>query len=135
MHFVCPKCDRPLTKPNSWHYCKKTSIDDLFLKRPAELKSVFQKLLSIVGNWDGVSASASKTCVVFIAARTFLVVKVMKSELDLKFTLQVACDDFPIYKKAAYGRKIEHYIRLGDEEDLDADVFRLVRQSYELMKS
>ena len=135
MHFVCPKCDRPLTKPNCWHYCKKTSIDDLFLKRPAELKSLFQKLLSIVGNWDGVSASASKTCVVFIAAKTFLVVKVMKSELDLKFTLPVACDDFPIYKKAAYGRKIEHYIRLGDEEDLDADVFRLIRQSFELMKS
>jgi hypothetical protein len=135
MHFVCPKCDRPLTKSNSWHYCKKTSIDDLFLKRPAELKSLFQRLLAIVGNWDGVSASASKTCVVFIAAKTFLVVKVMKSELDLKFTLPVACDDFPIYKKAAYGRKIEHYIRLGEEEDLDADVFRLIRQSYELMKS
>lgn len=134
MHFVCPKCDRPLTKPNSWHYCKKTSIDDLFVKKPEELKLLFQKLFSEVKKWEGVSASASKTCIVFIAAKTFLVVKVMKTVLDLKFVLPEECDDFPIYKRAAYGKKLEHYIRLSDADDLDGDVFRLIQKSYELMK-
>ena len=135
MHFVCPKCDRPLTKPNGWHYCKKTSIDDLFAKKSPGLKAIFQKLFDKVSSWEGVSASASKTCIVFIAAKTFLVVKVMKNELDLKFVLPAENDDFPIYKRAAYGKKLEHFIRLCDEGDLDADVFRLIRQSYELMKS
>lgn len=135
MHFVCPKCDRPLTKPNSWHYCKKLSIDDLFLNKPAELKSLFYKLHSKILSWEGVSASASKTCIVFIATKTFLVVKVMKEELDLKFVLPAETDDFPIYKRAAYGKKIEHYIRLRDDDDLDADVLRLIHQSYALMNT
>ena len=133
MHFICPKCDRPLTKANSWHYCKKTSIDDLFLKKPAALKVLYQKLEKEVLKWEGVSASATKSCIVFIAAKTFLVVKVMKNELDLKFVLPQETEEFPIYKTAAYGKKIEHYIRLVEDDDLDADVFRFIHQSYELM--
>jgi len=135
MHFVCPKCDRPLTKPNNWHYCKKVSIDDLFQKKSPELKAVFDKLLAEVGSWKGVSASATKTCIVFIVSKTFLVVKVMKNELDLKFPLPMECDDFPIYKRASYGKKSEHYIRLADAGDLDSDVFRFLRQAYDLMQA
>ena len=135
MPFVCPKCDRPLTKENSWHYCKKISIDDLLKNKPAELVTVFDKLMAEVGSWEGVSASATKACIVFITFKTFLVVKVMKNELDLKFVLPEENDEFPIYKKQVYGKKVEHYIRLRDEEDLDSDVFRLIRQSYELAKA
>lgn len=134
MQFTCPKCLRPLTKQNSWHYCQRISIADLFTGKPPELSETFAALLKEVGGWDGVSASATKTCVVFIAAKTFLVVKVMKRELDLKFVLPDERDDFPIYKRAAYGNKLEHYIRLASVDDLDGDVFRFIRESYELMK-
>lgn len=130
MHFVCPKCERPLTRANTWHYCKKVSFDDLLKGRPTELVTVFDKLLAEVTGWPGVSASATKACVVFIAARTFLVVKVMKQELDLKFVLPEETDEFPVYKRQTYGKKTEHYIRLRDEEDLDGDVFRLLKTAY-----
>lgn len=134
MHFICPKCARPLTKQNSWHYCQKTNIKTLFENKPKELLAVFKKLQAQVGRWPGVSFSAAKTCVVFIAAKTFLVVKVMKQELDLKFVLPHETDAFPIYKQAKYGNKLEHYIRLREPADLDSDVLALLRQSYELMK-
>jgi hypothetical protein len=135
MPVVCPKCHRPLTKANSWHYCKKVAIDDLLRGKPPELVIVSDKLLAQVTSWPGVSASATKSCIVFIAAKTFLVAKVMKQELDLKFVLPHETDEFPIYKRQAYGKKLEHYIRLRDAEDLDGDVIRLLRQSYELMKA
>ena len=134
MHFTCPVCERPLTKKNSWHYCKKTDIATLFEGKPPELKRLFDKLLAEVKNWDGVQASASKTCIVFIAAKTFLVVKVMKRELDLKFVLPAEMDAFPIYKTARYGNKMEHYIRIAEVEDLDMDVLNMIHQSYEMMK-
>lgn len=134
MHYTCPKCLRPLTKPNSWHYCQRISIESLFTGKPPELAEVFNALQKEVGSWKGVSASATKSCIVFIAAKTFLVVKVMKKELDLKFVLPEESDDFPIYKVAKYGNKLEHYIRLGSMDDLDGDVFRFIHQSYELMK-
>ncbi|HVF97953.1 MAG TPA: DUF5655 domain-containing protein [Flavisolibacter sp.] len=133
MHFTCPKCLRPLTKQNSWHYCQRISIESLVEGKSPELIAVFEALLTVVGGWEGVSASATKSCVVFIAAKTFLVVKVMKHELDLKFVLPQERDDFPIYKHAAYGKKLEHYIRLGSVEDLDGDVLRFIRQSYNFM--
>lgn len=135
MHFICPKCNRPLTKERSWHYCKQISIDSLFEGKPKQLTNLFKKLFSEVTSWEGVSASATKTCIVFITSKTFLVVKVMKKELDLKFVLPQENDDFPIYKKAAYGKKLEHYIRLGDKDDLDGDVFRLLKTSYKMMKT
>ena len=96
--------------------------------------TAFDKLLSEVTSWPSVSASATKNCIVFIAAKTFLVVRVMKQELDLKFVLPDETDEFPIYKRQAYGKKLEHYIRLRDEEDLDGDVFRLIQKAYEMMK-
>jgi predicted DNA-binding protein (MmcQ/YjbR family) len=134
MPYTCPQCERPLTKKNSWHYCKRTTIDSLFEGKPPELKALFDKLLAVVGSWEGVAASASKTCIVFITTKTFLVVKVMKRELDLKFALPQDYNEFPVYKIANYGNKTEHYIRLSSEEELDAEVFGMIRQSYELMQ-
>lgn len=133
MQYTCPKCLRPLTKPNNWHYCQRISIESLFEGKPAELKEVFDALQSKIGRWEGVMSSATKTCIVFVAAKTFLVVKVMKRELDLKFALPEEKNDFPIYKAAKYGNKLEHYIRLGSMEDLDGDVIRLIRESYEFV--
>lgn len=128
---TCPKCDRPLTKPHQWHYCKKISVDDLLVGKPQSVSILLYGLIDLVGRWDGVSYSATKSCVVFLTTKTFLVVKVMKNELDLKFTLPAETDEFPIYKMATYGKKLEHYIRLRDEEDLDNDVQRLLFKSYQ----
>lgn len=58
----------------------------------------------------------------------------MKQELDLKFILPEETDEFPTYKKQAYGKKLEHYIRLRDEEDLDGDAVRLLRKAYDVMQ-
>lgn len=135
MHTICDKCGRPLTKPNNWHYCKRISIDSLFEGKPIELVEAFDALLAEVGGWPGVSASATKTCIVFVSAKTFLVVKVMKRELDLKFMLPDERDEFPIYKRAKYGNKLEHYIRVASADDMDGDVFRFIRESYELVNA
>lgn len=133
MHHTCTKCGRPLTKPNNWHYCQRVSIDSLFQGKPSELTEAFDALLAQVGSWPGVSASATKTCIVFITVKTFLVVKVMKTELDLKFVLPDERDEFPIYKRAKYGNKLEHYIRIADAADVDGDVLRLIKESYVLV--
>ena len=132
MHYTCPKCLRPLTKQNTWHYCKRIAVDKLFQGKPPELHAVFKALEKAIKSWNGVSSSATKSCIVFIAAKTFLVVKVMKRELDLKFVLPEETADFPIYKTARYGNKLEHYIRLQTIDDLDGDVIRFIRRSYEL---
>lgn len=107
----------------------------MFEGKTPELKELFSKLYAAVSSWKNVHASASKTCIVFITDKTFLVVKVMKRELDLKFVLPEEMDAFPVYKIARYGNKTEHYIRLSSLEDLDADVLGMIHQSYDLMQA
>jgi hypothetical protein len=132
MHFICPECDRPLPQGKRWHYCKKVEPGSLFTGKPLALITLFNKLAVEVGAWEGVSFSATKNCLVFIHAKTFLVIRVLKKEIDLWFTLPEETDDFPIYKKATYGKKTEYYIRLGEPDELDKDVFIMLRKAYDM---
>jgi hypothetical protein len=75
---------------------KKVEPGSLFMGKPLALITLFHKLAVEVGAWEGVSFSATKNCLVFIHAKTFLVIRVLKKELDLKFTLPEETDDFPI---------------------------------------
>ena len=128
----CAKCGRPLLSPKQYHYCERKDISELFTGKPEILYTLYQKLEAAIKHWPGTVYSASKTCIVFVAARTFLVVRPMKNALDLNFTLPETREGFPIYKTAMYGKRHEHYIRLYDEEDLSPGVIAFIHLSYEL---
>ena len=48
--------------------------DELFERRPVCLKLLFQKVMDESENGERVSAGAAKSCLVFIAAKSFLAV-------------------------------------------------------------
>lgn len=129
---TCEKCGRPLRAPKQYHYCSRKEIGELFEGKAAHLYPLYKKLEGELKDWPGAVFSASKTCIVFAMARTFLVVKPMKTALDLSFALPETREGFPIYKTSMYGKRHEHYIRLYDEEDLTPDVVALIHLSYEL---
>lgn len=129
---TCPKCGRPIRSLKQYHYCIRQEISDLFWGKAPHLYPLYQQLESELKSWPDVIFSASKTCAVFVAARTFLVVKPMKTALDLSFTLPETREGFPIYKSSMWGKRHEHYIRLYDAEDLSPDVIDLIRISYEV---
>ena len=83
--WTCPKCERDLKNPNQWHNCVKVSINSLFEGKAAELVFVFDKLLSEIVDWKNVAVSATQNCIVFVHIQTFLIIRPMKKELDLKF--------------------------------------------------
>jgi len=130
--ILCPKCSRPIRSLKQYHYCEQKEISELFTQKDPALYLLYLKLEAAVKDWQDVAFSASKTCIVFAAARTFLVVKPMKNALDLSFMLPETREGFPIYKTSMYGKRHEHYIRLYDEEDLSPDVIDLLRLSHEL---
>lgn len=129
---LCPKCSRPLRSVKQYHYCAQTNIVDLFAGKDPSLYPLYRKLEAAVKGWTGTVFSASKTCIVFAVARTFLVVKPMKTALDIKFVLPEAREGFPIYKTFLYGKRHEHHVRLYDEDDLDETVIGFIRISWEL---
>lgn len=133
MSWTCPKCERELPKPEQRHYCARVSLDSLFDGRPDELVLVFDKLLAEVADWDGVLVGTTPNCIVFTHRLTFLVIRPMKKELDLKFYSKMPHPEKPVFKSIASGNKFENHIRVGLLDDLRPALFVYLRASYDLL--
>ena len=131
--WTCPKCERELKNPNQWHNCVKVSIDSLFEGKAEELTFVFDKLLSEIIDWDNVVVSATKNCIVFVHNQTFLIVRPMKKELDLKFYTEQEQEEEPIIKSIFYSGKYENHIRVSNLEQLTPIIYNYIKQSYQLL--
>ena len=132
MAWKCPQCERTLKNANQWHCCLNQDIDNLFLGKPNELMFAFDKILSNVFDFDDVEISATKNCVVFFKTQTFLVVKPMKTALDIKFYLSEPLNRFPIIKVALYGKQHEHHIRISTLGEVNPQLFSFIKQSHDL---
>jgi Domain of unknown function (DUF5655) len=131
--WTCPKCERKLKNPNQWHNCVKVSIDSLFEGKADELVFVFDKLLSEIIDWKNVAVSATQNCIVFVHNQTFLIIRPMKKELDLKFYSATQQEEEPILKSISYSGKFENHIRVSKLEDLTQTVYAYLKQSYQLL--
>lgn len=130
--IICPKCERALRNPNQWHNCVKVNIGDLFKNKDEELEFVFDKLLAKIIDWQQVAVSATKNCIVFVHTKTFLIVRPMKTQLDLKFYSENEHTEFPIIKSVLWNSKFENHIRIARAEELTASVYSLIKKSYEI---
>lgn len=133
MSWICPKCERELPKPEQRHYCARVSLDSLFAGRPAELVLVFDKILAEVADWEGVLVGTTPNCIVFTRRLTFLVIRPMKKELDIKFYSKVPHPEKPVLKSVASGNKYENHIRIALLDDLRPALFIYLRESYQLL--
>jgi hypothetical protein len=133
MSWTCPKCGRELPKPAQRHYCARVSLDSLFAGRPAELVLVFDRILAEVADWEEVLVGTTPNCIVFTRRLTFLVVRPMKKELDLKFYSKVLHPEKPFFKSVALGNKFENHIRIAVLDDLRPALFKYLRESYQLL--
>ena len=131
--WTCPKCERDLKNPNQWHNCVKVSIDTLFEGKAAELVLIFDTLLSEIIDWENVAVSATQNCIVFVHNQTFLVIKPMKKQLDLKFYSQTVKNEYPVFKSVFYSGKFENHIRISMLTELNQNIYNLIKQSYNIL--
>lgn len=132
MSWKCPKCERTLKNANQWHCCINQDIDNLFLNKPEELLLVFDKILSYAAAFSLVEISATKNCIVFFSTQTFLVIKPMKKELNIKIYLEEASEDEIFFKVALYGKQHEHNLRIATVEQVNNEVLGFIKKSYQL---
>lgn len=131
--WICPKCERELKNPNQWHNCVKVSVDSLFEGKAEELVLVFDRLLSEIVDWENVAVSATKNCIVFIHNQTFLILRPMKKQLDLKFYSKEEQEGYPIIKSVFYSGKYENHIRISALDELEPTIFNFLKESYLLL--
>lgn len=129
--YQCAQCHRPLSRPNASHYCAEVDMDELFEGKSPELVLIFDRLLEQLIQWNGVRVSASRRCIVFLHKRTFLLLRPMKNQLDVRIFLPEHSLDHPILKCREEGKRYNAQIRLKHLDDLTAEVFKLLKRSYQ----
>ncbi len=133
MAWVCPDCERTLKSKNQHHYCYQNTIDNLFEGKDPELILVFDTILAEVIEWgDNILVSATKNCIVFVSSQTFLVIRPMKTQLNVKFYREEISKDPLIFKVLKYGRYYAHNIRVKKLEDVDVHLLSYLNTSYKL---
>ena len=129
---TCPKCERELRNPNQWHNCVKVNIGDLFENKAEELEFIFDRLLAEIINWENIVVSATKNCIVFVHHKTFLIVRPMKTQLDIKFYSEKEQNDFPIIKSLIWNSKYENHIRISTLDELTTEIYSFIKKSYQI---
>jgi hypothetical protein len=133
MVWVCPKCERELKNEKQTHYCAKVDLNTLFEGKSEELILTFDKLLVSVADWENIAISTTPNCVVFVHHQTFLVIKPMKSELDVKFYSANLPTGIILHKSMLYSGRYANQFRLSKPEDIKPGLIRYIRESYELL--
>lgn len=131
--WICPKCERELKKENQWHNCVKVSIDSLFEGKPMELMVLFDKILAEVADWENVLVSTTQNCIVFVHRQTFLIIKPMKKDLDLKFYSEKELTGKLVFKSSPHASRFENHIRVSSTDDLAPNLYKHLRHSYDLL--
>lgn len=130
MPWTCPKRTRTISRPNAWHQCVNRPLEAVFKNKQPIVSVLFKLVNQPMKKRKGVQASATQNCIVYVAETTFLIVRPMKSALDLKFYLSQPTEEFPVYKVEAWGGRFVHGIRLFEESDVDSAVLKLLKQSH-----
>ena len=128
----CPNCDRPLKNINAWHYCERVDLDDILKNKAEEVALIVDQLLVRVCEWEEVYPSVTKNCVVFLHKSSFLIVRPMKTQVDIKFFLEKPLRNDVIHKVISWNKKYAHHVRLKKDDDVTDYVLSLIYQSYEM---
>ncbi len=128
MTYICPKCDRELTRETQWHHCTRVDLNDLFKGKSDDLALTFDKLLAEVAEWPDVLVGVTPNCITFVHKQTFFVIRPMQKVLNLKFYSKTKIEEPPVTKRvASRSKRFENHIRLNTVNDLRPQLFAWIR--------
>ena len=135
--WTCPKCERSFKRRDQQHSCVLISKEDLFAKRPPELKKLYEVLVNELKSLgDYKEETLSPDVIYFKTKSTFFAVKVKKSFLEVEFFLDHH-ENSPVVSKFLQTSKhrFVHVVLVDRKEDLNKQLFGWIENSYQLVLS
>ena len=129
--WTCPTCNRKFNKHRQSHICVVKDVGELFLDKSDELVLAYDTLYHEIMAWQPNSSGAATHSIVFTNKRAWLIVKPMKSELDLKFYNDSLIESDQIRKTTPFGKHIGHHIRIQNEFQISNELLKLIRIGYD----
>lgn len=113
------------------HMCSTKDMAKLFVGKPDELVLAFDAILEGTAQWEPNTAGASINTIVFTSRKAWLIVRPMTKELDVKFYNDEKLESDALKKVSAFGKRYAYHIRLKSAEEVDGEVFRLLKMGHE----
>ncbi|MEM8908030.1 MAG: DUF5655 domain-containing protein [Bacteroidota bacterium] len=111
--------------------CSTIEIGTLFEDKPDELVLAYDGIVQGVSNWQPNSIGASIHTVVMTSQKAWLIIRPMKKELDVKFYYDEILESERLKRVSKFGKKYAHHLRIKDPEELDEEIFELLRMGHE----
>ncbi|MGB3467167.1 MAG: DUF5655 domain-containing protein [Cyclobacteriaceae bacterium] len=111
--------------------CTTKDIGELFINKPDELVLAFDAIYTRVNEWQPNFVGASIHAAVFTNKKAWLIIKPMKSMLDIKFYYPTQLDSELVFKTVDYRNKFAHHIRVATEYELTNAHFDLLKKGYD----
>ncbi len=128
--WQCELCDRIFAKDNQSHICVKKDVGELFEGRPDDLVLAWDTLTERVMQWQPNVYSASTKSIVYTSNKAWLIVRPMKSQLDVKFYHEDKIDSHRIKRHTQYRSKFAYHLRVQNEDQVDDELLELLRLGY-----
>lgn len=129
--WQCEKCNRIFEKNNQSHICVVKDVGELFSDKQDEMVLAWDTLTQKVMTWRPNVYSASTKSIVYTSKKAWLIIKPMKSDLDVKFYHDQKIISGRIRKYQQYPNKFAHHIRVQNECQVDHELIDLLRKGYE----
>lgn len=131
--WSCPDCHRQFKHAHQWHSCYSGKIDDHFVNKPLEIRSLFDHLIHSLAGYLKFSISPVKTTIYLKNYSSFAAVYVRKKYLIVEFAADKVILDERIFKSTQYTKKLRiHYTRIHVKKDIDDLFIGWIRDAYEL---
>lgn len=124
--WQCSKCNRKFKSTNQSHTCNTMDVGELFVGKPDELVIIYQILSEFASTLIPNSIGSAKNTIVFTSEKAWLIVRPMKTQLDIKFYNNYIIDSERFHSIKPFGNKFAHHIRLSTTDEIDSNFFELL---------
>ena len=133
--WTCKKCGRVFKNANQQHTCKLISKADLFIKRPDNLKTLYDKVVAVIKTFGEFREETVLPDVIFFKTKsTFMAVKVKKDHLDIEFFLDHLENVPPVSKYLQTSKnRVAHIVPIDTSQDINSQLKKWMRASYRLI--
>lgn len=135
--WTCPRCGRQFASANQWHSCSpRVDIDSFLAPQPMELVDLYRMFEEFTRRLGPFAVDVLKSHVAFRTRMNFANVTFAKKWLDLGLVLDKPMPGKHVMKIVTYApnsnttRNHGHRIRLTSADQLDDDLFTLVKAAY-----
>ena len=129
--WVCPECGNEFVNKNQYHSCKRYTLTDLFVGKPARIRKLFDRFLGMVQDCGPVKVLPSCDSAVLMVRVRFARAVPKTRWLDVGFWLPRRSEDSRFHRVETISPNVHvHVLRITSIEQLDSRVAEWLREAY-----